>query len=1078
MTHNHSILVLGMHRSGTSALARVLGLMGAQIGEDDELLPPHPTDNPTGYWERAEINAVHEHMLATTGHSWDRVAAFDPAQLDSEACDPHTRQLRQLVDRMNADGKPWLAKDPRLCLLLSRWLPLLNDPACVVVVRDPREIAASLGNGPRGTFTSSFVIALWEKYLRTLLADLVGRKAMFVSYADMLADPAAQSARLLRGLKGLGVTGLHQPASQEVDAFLDPRLKRSVSQAHVRLTAAQDELYRWLLGCCAVTGAITVSGFPQAASPDAELVEFEAAFDYHLAHGRALALAESSERLVGIETRLAELLAEHQQSAAEDAAERKRLAEEDAVERKRLTEEHYQERKRLADEYHLEREHWRAERTAQATRLEQSRQEATGLTIALAETQHQLEAASAQAQQCGAEIAGLNQHIAHLSRHVVALEACVHALRSSWSWKLSTPLRWIGWLFHFRPHFIAEQRLYRLYYSIPGLNPMRKRALILWLHTHMPWLTRHTLSYRLYEQAREFQRRHIASRAELEGVQRMDVERAAALIATMPEPPRISIVMPVYNVERCWLLTAVNSVRDQFYPHWELCIANDASTYAETKQALREIAALGDPRVRVRNLPRNLGIASASNAALEMAGGEYVGLLDNDDELTRDALLEMACRIVKDAPDLIYSDEDKIETDGSHVEAHFKPDFSPDYLFSNNYICHFSVIRRSLLERVGGFRPGFDGAQDYDLILRVTEHTQNVAHIPLVLYHWRKIPGSTSADSAAKPQTSDAGLRALDESLRRRGIDAVALTGPYPNTFRVKRAIHGNPLVSIVIPFRDKPELLKTCVYSILDRSSYGNYEILCVDNGSVEQATTDLLQRLLQRDARVRVVHYDKPFNYSTINNFAARQASGEYLLLLNNDTEVIGAEWIEAMLEHAQRPEVGVVGAKLLYADDTIQHAGVIVALGGVAGHAHLFTQSDHPGYFARAQLIQNLSAVTFACAMVRREVFDRLGGLNEHDVKVAFNDVDFCLRTREAGYLIVYTPYAYLYHYESKSRGLENTPEKLARFDSEVAYMQKRHADIIRSGDPYYNVNLSLAGGPQNFQPDAGYIGQLPR
>jgi GT2 family glycosyltransferase len=474
-------------------------------------------------------------------------------------------------------------------------------------------------------------------------------------------------------------------------------------------------------------------------------------------------------------------------------------------------------------------------------------------------------------------------------------------------------------------------------------------------------------------------------------------------------------------------------------------------------------------------LQENLGIAGASNAALQMATGSYVGLLDNDDALTRDALLEVAQAIVGGDPDVVYSDEDKLDADGEHVEPNFKPDFNIDYFLAINYICHFAVFRRTLLERIGGFRQGFDGAQDYDLLLRATENNERVAHIAKVLYHWRKTAESTATASSAKPKSWNAGQRALTESVARRGVEADVEPGPYPNTYRVHRPIQGQPLVSILLPFRDKPELLSTCIQSILAKTDYAQYEVVGIDNGSVDEATHALMRKFERLDSRVRFIHHDVPFNYSAINNLGARHANGEHLLMLNNDTEVIAPGWLRAMLEHSQRPEVGVVGAKLLYPDGRIQHAGVIVGIGGVAGHSHLLQDGDRPGYFARAQLAQNLSAVTFACAMTRRAVFEQLGGLNENDLTIAFNDIDYCLRAREAGYLIVYTPFAELFHHESLTRGYEDNPEKQTRFGREISYMLERHREIIERGDPCYNPNLRL--DTHDFSPVPGYADALP-
>lgn len=1030
------ILVLGMHRSGTSAIARILGLMGAYIGESGDLLPGHPEDNPTGYWERADINAINDRFLDAKGYAWDRVAGFDAHDPSTDASRDLAERLRQIIDKLDAGDTPWLVKDPRLCLLLPQWRALLNDaPVCVVVVRDPREIAASMRAGPRGTFTSHYVVALWEKYLRTLLTDLRGQRALFVSYAGMLADPQAQCARMLRGLGELGVEGLHSAPRDELNAFLDPQLRRSAPQSHVLLSPAQESLFAWLECQCKVADPVSVSGFPEAPAPDAVLAEFEHALDDKAESSRAQAADEANERLREIESQLDAQTHEHAGWLAELAAQREQLS-------------------------------------AQQQLTEQARIEANQLASTLAETERERDELERGVAQLGHEVAQLGHEKTHLDLQAAALAESVRALRSSWSWKLTAPVRGVGGLFRRFRSFAIEQRVYHWFYAFPGINAGRKRALILWLHQHTPWLTRHTFSYQLYAKSRQAE----LSPADARAVEpRMDAVRAQAIIADMAKPPRISIIMPVYNVERRWLLAAVDSVRRQFYPHWELCIADDASTLAETKQALDELNGR-DARIKIERLSANVGIAGASNAALRLATGDYIGLLDNDDALTRDALLAVAQTILADDPDIMYSDEDKLDVDGRHVGAHFKTDFNPDYFFSINYLCHFTVLRRTLLERIGGFRAGYDGAQDYDLFLRATERSERVQHIPKVLYHWRMTPGSTATASSAKPESWDAGRRALAESLARRGIDAAAEAGPYPNTYRVRRAIIGQPLVSILLPFRDKPELLSTCILSLLEKTDYARFEIVGIDNGSVDPATHTLMHELERRDSRIRFLRYDEPFNYSSINNFGADHARGEHLLLLNNDTEIVSAEWLRAMLEHSQRPEVGVVGAKLLYPDQRIQHAGVIVGIGGVAGHAHLLQPAEDPGYFSRAQLLQNLSAVTFACAMTRRAVWQQLGGLNERDLRIAFNDIDYCLRAREAGYLVVYTPYATLYHHESKTRGYEDNPEKQARFFREITYMQTRHRAVLEHGDPYYNPNLRL--DIHDFSALPGYVDALPR
>ncbi len=526
-------------------------------------------------------------------------------------------------------------------------------------------------------------------------------------------------------------------------------------------------------------------------------------------------------------------------------------------------------------------------------------------------------------------------------------------------------------------------------------------------------------------------------------------KKIRAIISDFTYQPLISILMPVYNVDEIWLRKAINSVMAQLYQKWELCITDDASTAPHIRVILQEYAQM-DSRIKVHYRSQNGGIVKASNSALKMAKGAYIGLLDNDDELTNDALYEVVKVLQQQRYDLIYSDEDKLEMDGTHTEPFFKPDFNPDLLFSNNYICHFSVMRRKVVEEIGGLREGLDGSQDYDLVLRLTEQKRSIYHIPKVLYHWRKIPGSTAATVEAKPYVFEAARRALRDTLKRRGIRAEVLDGLWKGSYRVKREIIGEPLVSILIPFRDKVEVLKIAIESIFAKTTYQNYEIILINNDSELLETRQYL-REIEHCPRVRLLHYNAPFNYSAINNFASLRAKGEYLILLNNDTEVISADWIEAMLEQAQRPEVGCVGAKLLYPNNQIQHAGVIVALGGAANHAFSKLSAEDNGYFGQINVIRDYSAVTGACLMVRKSIYEDLAGLDEENLAVSFNDVDFCLRLREKGLLVVYTPYALLYHHESYSRGYS------VAFNEEY-YLRRRHQQIFQTGDPYYNPNLT--------------------
>ena len=521
--------------------------------------------------------------------------------------------------------------------------------------------------------------------------------------------------------------------------------------------------------------------------------------------------------------------------------------------------------------------------------------------------------------------------------------------------------------------------------------------------------------------------------------------------------PLISIIMPIYNVEPKWLDLAIKSIEGQWYENWELCIADDKSSNKKTIQFLK---AINSPKIKVTFLKENGNISVASNAALSITSGEYIALMDNDDELTLDALYEVVSAINEHNAEFIYSDEDKLEIDGSFSGPHFKPDFSPDMFLSQNYLSHLGVIKKTLITKVNGFSVGLEGAQDYDLYLKVLEHTDKIHHIQKVLYHWRKIPGSTAVAFGEKSYAQEAGINALKNATKRRGINADILNGQHHGTYRVKYKLKEKPLISIVIPFKDKPELLTMCIESILDKSTYANFEVIGVSNNSEEKETFLEMDRLKSLDKRIKFYKYNVPFNYSDINNHTVnRYARGQHIILLNNDIEIITPDWIESMLEFSQREDVGAVGAKLYYPNDTIQHAGIIIGISGLAGHSHKYYSRHEGGYFSRLDLIQNFSAVTAACLMIKKSVFNEVNGLNEKELKIAFNDVDFCLRVSEKGYLNVFTPYCEAYHHESLSRGLEDTAEKQNRFKGEVEYMQKRHKNILESGDPFYNLNLTL-------------------
>lgn len=534
--------------------------------------------------------------------------------------------------------------------------------------------------------------------------------------------------------------------------------------------------------------------------------------------------------------------------------------------------------------------------------------------------------------------------------------------------------------------------------------------------------------------------------------------------------PLISVAVPAFRTPETFLIQMIESLLDQTYGNWELCIANGSPEDTVMKGVLDEYMKK-DSRIRVSELSENKGIAGNTNAALEMVRGEFVGLLDHDDLLAPNALYEVARALDSDRTlDAVYTDEDKVTTElDEHFQPHLKPDFNLDLLRSNNYICHFFVVRCSVVEKAGGFRQEFDGAQDHDFIFRCVETAGKVGHIPEILYHWRTHKASTADNPASKMYAFDAGKRAIEAHLERTGTAGVVTHTPDLGFFRVKYPIQGSPLVSIIIPNKDEKETLKTCIESIREKTEYDNYEIIIVENNSTTEEIFQYYKELSQ-DPRIRLLRWKKEFNYSAINNYGVSHAKGEYLLFLNNDVKVITLGWIKEMLGVCQRPEVGAVGVKLIYPDNTIQHAGCVIGIGGIAGHMFVDMPANRTGYLHKASILQDMSAVTAACMMMKKTAFEEAGGFTEK-LSVAFNDVDLCLKVRKNEKLIVYDPYVQLYHMESKTRGAEDSTEKVRRFQEEIEYMRCQWIDILKKGDPYYNKNLSLTKWNYSLRPLPG-------
>lgn len=521
--------------------------------------------------------------------------------------------------------------------------------------------------------------------------------------------------------------------------------------------------------------------------------------------------------------------------------------------------------------------------------------------------------------------------------------------------------------------------------------------------------------------------------------------------------PKISIITPTWNTPSHCLREMLDSVIAQTYPNWELCIADGNSSSSEVRKILDHYSGK-DPRIRVQFLPQNQGIAGNTNAALAMATGDFIGLLDHDDTLAPFALFEVVDQINQssDTADLLYSDEDLITADSkTRFSPVFKPAFGWDTIRSHNFICHFLVIRSSIMNKLNGFRKGFDGSQDYDLVLRACEAGRAIIHIPKVLYHWRVHPASTAGNPTAKSYAHEAGRKALQSHLDRVFGNGQACHGKATGLYQAVFHHTHWPLISIIIPNKDEPETLNHCIQSLF-KDQYPNLEILILENGSVKNETFALYNQL-QQDPRVRIEKWEQPFSYAAINNLGASMARGELLLFLNNDVESLVPNNLRRMAEHSLREEVGIVGSALYYPDHTCQHAGVTLAMTGIAGHTMRNTPKGKLGYGFRMATIRNQSCVTGACLMIRKNLFSSLGGFDEH-LAIAFNDIDLCMKARKDGKAVVWTPHAEFLHHESKTRGPEDTPEKKTRFQREITYFQNKWNAELSAGDPFYSPNLS--------------------
>ena len=520
--------------------------------------------------------------------------------------------------------------------------------------------------------------------------------------------------------------------------------------------------------------------------------------------------------------------------------------------------------------------------------------------------------------------------------------------------------------------------------------------------------------------------------------------------------PKISIVVPMYNTEKLFFKELIDSLKNQTYKYWELCLADGSEV---PNELLKDY--MDDGRIKYSFLNSNLGISENTNAAIKMATGDYIGFLDHDDILSQDALFEVVRAINenKDA-DFIYSDEDKIDENNERFEPYFKPDFSPETLECNNYITHFVVVKKDLLNEVGCLDSAFNGAQDFDFVLRATSKAKNVVHISKILYHWRVHRQSTAEVADAKPYAFEAGIKVVEKYLERTGKEGTVENGQdVPGIYKINYKVIGNPKVSILIPNKDNSKLLKDAINSIVENTTYNNYEIVVIENGSTEKETLKYYDELKDKP-KVKILRIDEngEFNYSRLINLGVKNVDGDFVLQLNNDTKILTKNWLEMMIGYSQQKQIGAVGGRLYYEDKTIQHAGIIVGLSGIAGNMLVNLPYGEKAYFGRESATRNVAAVTGACLLCRRELYEEVGYMDEEQFKVAFNDVDFCLKLLEKGYRNVYIPYVELYHYESKTRGYEYSKEKEERFNREAENFKNKWKEFLDKGDPYYNVNFT--------------------
>ncbi|MDM8559330.1 glycosyltransferase [Candidatus Parabeggiatoa sp. HSG14] len=1095
------IIVLGMHRSGTSVVARLLNMMGTYFAPEN-IAMPHAQDNPKGHWERKDIYELNHRTMSTLGMSWDNISDFESAMLTDETRETFTPDAQKIIFNLETN-RPWMAKDPRFCLLLPLWSPLLEVPVCVYVYRNPIQIAQSLKK--RDNFPFMLSIALWEKYTLHGLANSVDMPRILVSHEDLMTNPVRAVKNLHQDLLDCEVQGIRLPSDKEIRAFIEPELYHE--HGDVQLKNAYLNSQQFLLSEAFENGSIfqlkPLPTFSEGAEEilreyKKKLVATEQALQYQ----RDIALRDEkiTQRDGEIAKQIEEIAQREQEIAQRDEEIAKRDNEiskchEKIVELQESLEKIERALKTQKTESEKSKNQaasYRNQLLVAEKQINALEQESSKLEEQKQALQTQLTQAKNTQSQTNSTLAKKEQVISTLTKKTEKQQHNIHKL-THWIKALDDDIKAVFNSMTWRSGNIFTQVTLKLMFKKMGLTAQDHlrdimTEIVAWQQSQAETTSEQsavsTLPSSIVSSEQGTSTKPLVITTSLQPsksllqhnpsdysrwLQNYDtltkkvVKQMQQCMKEWNDLPFISIVMPTYNTEEKWLREVIESVIHQIYPNWELCIADDASTKPHVRHILEEYAKR-DKRIKLQFRAENGHISAASNTALEMVNGEFIGFLDHDDKLAQHALFWMAQDILN-YPDamLWYSDEDKINKKGERCDPYFKSDWNPDLFLSHNLITHFAVYRTSLIQQIGGFREGYEGAQDYDLALRAIEQINpiQIRHIPRILYHWRIISGSTASGPDEKPYAIMAAQKAIKEHLERRNISAEVTESPdVSGTIRVHYSLPLHlPLVSLIIPTHNGFELLHRCVESILNKTDYENFEILIINNNSDDATTLDYMQQL-EADEKARIIDYSYPFNYADMNNMAVEQAQGEVIGLLNNDLEVINHEWLSEMVSHALRPEVGTVGAKLWYPNDTLQHGGVVIGICDSAGHAHKGLSRGDVGYLGRAALIQNFSAVTAACMVMRKANFLAVGGLDAENLSTAFNDVDLCLKMNEHNLRIVWTPYAELYHHESASRGYEDTPEKKARFEKERTFLKNRWPQFFMQ-DPAYSPNLTIEG-----------------